>query len=63
MFDPRVERHLIADEGEVIVDEVAKHWAAIVKPVLELVLALVVIIISFLVPPQAWWLPRWQRPP
>ena len=40
-----------------IVDEVAKHWAAIVKPVLELVLALVVIIISFLVPPQAWWLP------
>jgi len=57
MFDPRVERHLIADEGEVIVDEVAKHWAAIVKPVLELILALIVIIVSFLVPPQVWWLP------
>ena len=29
LFDPRVERFLIADEGEVIVDEVAKHWTAI----------------------------------
>jgi membrane protein YdbS with pleckstrin-like domain len=57
MFDPRVERHLVADEGEVIVDEVAKHWAAIVKPVLELVLALVVLILSFFFPPEAWWLP------
>ena len=57
MFDPRVERHLIADEGEVIVDEVAKHWAAIVKPFLELILAIVVLILAFFVPPQAWWLP------
>ena len=57
MFDPRVERHLIADEGEVIVDEVAKHWAAIVKPVLELILAIPVLVIAFYVPPQAAWLP------
>ncbi|MFE5669981.1 PH domain-containing protein [Agromyces sp. NPDC056523] len=57
MFDPRVERHLIADEGEVIVDEVAKHWAAIVKPLLELILAIPVFVLAFYVPPQAWWLP------
>lgn len=57
LFDPRVERFLIADEGEVIVDEVAKHWAAIVKPVLLLVAAVPLLIIAFWVPPQAWWLP------
>ena len=39
-FDPHVERYLIADEGEVVIDEVAKHWAAIVGPVLELLRAL-----------------------
>lgn len=57
LFDPRVERFLIADEGEVIVDEVAKHWAAIVKPVMLLVAALPLLIIAFAVPPQAWWVP------
>ncbi|MGR2752109.1 PH domain-containing protein [Agromyces arachidis] len=57
LFDPRVERFLIADEGEVIVDEVAKHWAAIVKPVMLLVAAIPVLLIAFFVPPQAWWLP------
>ena len=57
MFDPRVERHLIADEGEVIVDEVAKHWAAIVKPVLELIASIPLLVISFYVPSQIWWLP------
>lgn len=57
LFDPRVERFLIADEGEVIVDEVAKHWAAIVKPVMLLIAALPLLIIAFWVPPQVWWLP------
>ncbi|MEI5584345.1 MULTISPECIES: PH domain-containing protein [unclassified Agromyces] len=57
LFDPRVERFLIADEGEVIVDEVAKHWAAIVKPVLLLVAAVPLLIMAFWVPPQAWWVP------
>lgn len=57
LFDPRVERFLIADEGEVVVDEVAKHWAAIVKPVMLLVAALPLLIIAFWVPPQAWWVP------
>ena len=36
MLDPRIDRHLIADQGEVIVDEVRKHWAATVGAVLEL---------------------------
>ncbi|GAA1769893.1 PH domain-containing protein [Agromyces humatus] len=56
-FDPHVERYLIADEGEVVIDEVAKHWAAIVLPVLELLLALPVLLLIFLMPSQLYWLP------
>ncbi|GAA1061584.1 PH domain-containing protein [Agromyces bracchium] len=57
IFDPHVERFLIADEGEVVVDEVAKHWAAIVTPVLGLVASVPLLLLAFVVPPQAWWLP------
>jgi membrane protein YdbS with pleckstrin-like domain len=57
IFDPHVERFLIADEGEVVVDEVAKHWAAIVKPVLGLIASVPLLLLMFVVPPQAWWLP------
>ncbi len=56
-LDPRVERHLIADEGEVIVDEVRKHWAAIVGPVLEVVAAIPVLLLILWVPSQAYWVP------
>ena len=56
-FDPRVERHLIADEGEVVVDEVRKHWAAIVWPVLEMLAAIPVLALAFWVPAQAYWVP------
>ncbi|WP_205789212.1 PH domain-containing protein, partial [Microbacterium sp. CPCC 204701] len=57
MFDPRIDRHLIADQGEVIVDEVRKHWAATVAAVLELFGGTVVFLLTFFVPPQAWWVP------
>ena len=32
MCDPRIERHLLADDGEVLVDEVTHHWFAYVRP-------------------------------
>ncbi|BDZ54360.1 PH domain-containing protein [Agromyces marinus] len=57
IFDPHVEQFLIADEGEVVVDEVAKHWAAIVKPVLLLVASVPLLMFSFIVPEAVWWLP------
>jgi membrane protein YdbS with pleckstrin-like domain len=57
MFDPRIEKHLISDQGERVVDEVRKHWAATVSAVLELFLGTVVALLSFWVPPQAWWVP------
>ena len=44
-LDPRVERHLIADEGEVIVDEVRKHWAAAFGPILELLAIIPVVLL------------------
>lgn len=57
MFDPRIEKHLITDQGERVVDEVRKHWAATVSAVLELFGGIVVLLLSFFVPAQAWWVP------
>ncbi|MFC8682787.1 PH domain-containing protein [Microbacterium ureisolvens] len=57
MLDPRIDKHLIADQGERIVDEVRKHWAATVSAVLELFGGVVVLLLVFFVPAQAWWVP------
>jgi hypothetical protein len=57
VFDPRIDKHLIADQGEYVVDEVRKHWAATVSAVLEMVGGLVVFALAFVVPAQVWWLP------
>ncbi len=54
--DPRITTHLIADEGEVVIDEVRKHWCAVAKPGLELLLALGVLVLGLWVPTQAYWL-------
>jgi len=56
-LDPRVERHLIADEGEVIVDEVRKHWAAVFGPILELLAIIPVVLLLGFLPSGAYWLP------
>ncbi len=39
LTDPRIGRHLLREEGEVIVDEVRRHWVAYVRPALEAVVA------------------------
>jgi hypothetical protein len=57
IFDPRVDRHLIADEGEVIIDEVRKHWAAVVGPIIEVFAAFAVLLLIFWVPSGAYWVP------
>ena len=57
LFDPRIEKHLIADQGEVVIDEVRKHWAATVGAMLELFAGAIVLLLSLFVPPAAWWLP------
>ncbi|QBR91685.1 PH domain-containing protein [Nocardioides euryhalodurans] len=53
--EPDIRRHLLRDEGEVIVDEVRKHWVAYVRAVLELVLGLAILVsVPFLDPDLAW---------
>jgi hypothetical protein len=51
-------RHLLADEGEVVVDEVRHHWVVYVVPVLECLgaLGLLVVMVS-LTSVEAAWIP------
>lgn len=56
LFDPRIDKHLIADQGEVVIDQVRKHWAAIVVAVLELIGGvLLLFLLSLASPPLPWW--------
>jgi hypothetical protein len=43
ILEPDIGKHLLRDEGEVVVDVVVKHWAAYARPVLESALALVLL--------------------
>lgn len=43
MSDPNIRKHLLRDEGEVIVDEVRHHWVAFVRPVLESVVGVLLL--------------------
>jgi len=35
LADPKIERHLLIDEGEMVIDEVRRHWFAYWRAVLE----------------------------
>ncbi len=45
LSDPNIRKHLLRDEGEVIVDEVMHHWVVYVLPVIEVLLALVLLVV------------------
>ncbi|WP_328519235.1 PH domain-containing protein [Kribbella sp. NBC_00359] len=45
IFDPKVRRHLISDEGEVVIDEVRQHWVVYGLPMLEVALAAVLLFV------------------
>ena len=55
--DPDIRKHLLRDEGEVIVDEVRKHWVAYVRPVVEAVVGLLLVATLPLVHADIAWLP------
>jgi len=57
MLDPGIAKHLLRDEGEVIVDEVRKHWIAFVRPVGEGLLAIALLLATAFVPVGVGWLP------
>ena len=54
--EPDIGRHLLREEGEVVVDEVRRHWVAYVRPVLEVWLALALLAVgAFGVDVDAGW--------
>ncbi|SDL67726.1 PH domain-containing protein [Tessaracoccus oleiagri] len=56
LLEPQVERHLLVDEGEIIVDEVRKHWAASIG--WYLLLAASTPIFALMIPAgRFFWLP------
>ena len=57
LTDPQIGRHLLRDEGEVIVDEVGKHWVVYVLPALVAVAGLVVLMASATWSVDWAWLP------
>ena len=44
LSDPNIAKHLLREEGEVIVDEVRHHWVAYLKPAVEAVIALALLV-------------------
>ncbi|WCC80817.1 PH domain-containing protein [Cutibacterium equinum] len=52
-IDPDVDRHLLVNEGEYVIDEVAKHWIVLVAPTIAMVLASLLFISTLFA--QRWW--------
>jgi len=57
LTDPDIKRHLLREEGEVIVDEVRRHWIVYVVPVLEGLLAAGLLLLFPFAPMDIAWLP------
>ena len=55
--DPEISKHLLREEGEVIVDVVPHHWVVYILPALEALGALVVFVMFLLSPLDIAWLP------
>ncbi|MBZ5736640.1 PH domain-containing protein [Nocardioides mangrovi] len=55
--DPVIAKHLLRDEGEVIVDEVRHHWAAYTRPALEALLAIGLLVVTAVAPVDVAWIP------
>lgn len=54
--EPDIRKHLLREEGEVIVDEVSKHWVAYLRPGVETALALALLVtFPFLDLDLAWF--------
>ncbi|MDR1851555.1 MAG: PH domain-containing protein [Propionibacteriaceae bacterium] len=46
LLDPQVDRYLLADQGEYIIDEVHKHTVALISPTLEALASIPVILLA-----------------
>jgi hypothetical protein len=56
-FDPNIRKHLLRDEGEVVVDEVPHHWVVYVVPMLEACVGAGLFYVFLLSPVDIAWLP------
>ncbi|MGH3413343.1 MAG: PH domain-containing protein [Marmoricola sp.] len=57
LTDPDIGRHLLREEGEVIVDEVRKHWVVYVVPMLITLAGVLVFWLFLITPVQFAWVP------
>lgn len=57
LTDPEIGRHLLRDEGEVIVDEVRKHWVVYTVPVLAALVGLVLLVVAMVSSVELAWVP------
>lgn len=57
LTDPNIRKHLLRDEGEVIVDEVRHHWVVYTVPMIELLVALALLIAFPFVDIDLAWFP------
>ena len=55
--DPNIRKHLLRDEGEVIVDEVHHHWVVYTVPLLEAVLGALLVVLVGYVDLDLGWVP------
>ncbi len=56
-FDPRIGRHLLRDEGEVIVDEVRHHWVVFFLPVVMILVGVLLMLSTLFVDANLGWFP------
>ena len=57
IFDPNIRRHLLREEGEVIVDEVRHHGIVYARPIAEVLLALALVVAVPFVDMDLAWFP------
>ena len=48
--DPDIGRHLLREEGEVVVDEVLHHWFSYLKPLAELLAGVALLLVAAVIP-------------
>jgi membrane protein YdbS with pleckstrin-like domain len=56
-LEPDIRKHLLRDEGEVVVDEIGKHWVAYTRPLVEALVAVVLLVSIPFVAVEIAWVP------
>jgi len=57
LADPKIGKHLLRDEGEVIVDDVHHHWVVYIRPAIEVLIGVALLVTGVFSSVQIAWLP------